>query len=96
METLRHALAAFCYPDTIEGILCVPPTEGWLRSQLFELGLVAAEDYDSQGNALLSVTASQADLERIVAQAGLVFDEVLIERRPIRVDAAEMADVTAD
>ncbi|ROO31310.1 ribosome rescue GTPase HflX [Salinisphaera japonica] len=96
METLRHALAAFCYPDTIEGTLCVPPTEGWLRSQLFELGLVAAEDYDSQGNALLSVTASQADLERIVAQAGLVFDEVLIERRPIRVDAAEMADVTAD
>ena len=96
LEALRHALAAFCYPDTIEGTLCVPPTHGWLRSQLFELGLVSAEDYDSQGNALLSVTASQADLERIVAQAKLAFDDVLIERRPIRVDAEHLAEVTAD
>ena len=80
----------------IAGVLKVPAAAGRLRSALFELGVVDDESYDDDGASRLTVTASQSDLERIVAQAGLVFDEVLIERRPIRVDAAEMADVTAD
>lgn len=92
LDELRHALAAFCYPDTIAGTLRVPPTAGWLRSQLYELGVVGEESYADNGDALLSVIASQGDLERVIAQAGLVFDDVLIDRRPVRPDVERLAD----
>ncbi|RJS93793.1 ribosome rescue GTPase HflX [Salinisphaera sp. Q1T1-3] len=92
LDALRHALAAFCHPDTIAGTLRLPPAAGWLRAQLFELGVVSGEDYDTAGNVLLSVTLSQADLERITAQAGLSVDAVLVERRPVHIDATGMAE----
>ncbi|MBO9470319.1 GTPase HflX [Endozoicomonas sp. G2_2] len=84
VETLRAVLADFCNPDIIAGVLRVPASAGRLRSELFELGVVDAESHDDDGASRLAVTASQADLERIVARAGLRFDEVLVERRASR------------
>jgi len=84
VETLRAVLADFCNPDMIAGVLRVPASAGRLRSELFELGVVDAESHDDDGASRLAVTASQADLERIVARAGLRFDEVLVERRASR------------
>lgn len=92
LDILRHALAAFCHPDTVTGTARIPATAGWLRSQLFELGAVERECFAENGDALLSVTASQTDVERIVAQAGLCFDKVMIERHPVRIDAEQMRD----
>lgn len=88
IQALRDALADFCYPDMIHGLLRVPPAAGRLRSQLFNLGVVSAERYADNGDALLAVTASQGDLERIVAQAGLAFDEVIVERRAAAMESA--------
>jgi GTP-binding protein HflX len=68
----------------IAGVLRVPAAAGRLRSELFELGVVDNESYDEHGASRLDVTASQADLERMVARAGLCFDDVLIERRAAR------------
>lgn len=84
VDTLRAVLADFCNPDMITGVLCVPAAAGRLRSELFELGVVEKESYDPQGASRLDVTASQADIERLVARAGLRFDDVLIERRASR------------
>ena len=84
VETLRAVLADFCNPDMIAGVLRVPASAGRLRSELFELGVVDAESHDDDGASRLAVTASQADLERIVARAGLRFDDVLVERRASR------------
>ncbi|MES1927914.1 GTP-binding protein HflX [Salinisphaera dokdonensis CL-ES53] len=98
VETLRAVLADFCNPDMIVGVLRVPAAAGRLRAALFELGVVDAESYDDEGASLLTVTASQADLERIVSQAELRFDEVLIERRASRmtprVEASSSVPVT--
>lgn len=84
VDTLRSVLADFCNPDMIAGVLRVPASAGRLRSELFELGVVDEESHDAEGASHLAVTASQADLERIVARAGLRFDDVLIERRATR------------
>lgn len=84
IDALRVALAAFCHADMVEGRLRIPPAAGRLRSQLFDLGVVEQESHADNGDTLLSVTASQADLERIVAQAGLTLDEVLIERQSVQ------------
>jgi GTP-binding protein HflX len=84
VDTLRAVLADFCNPDMIAGVLRVPAAAGRLRSELFELGVVDNESYDEHGASRLDVTASQADLERMVARAGLCFDDVLIERRAAR------------
>lgn len=84
LEELRTALAAFCHSDMIAGRLRLPPAAGRLRSQLFELGLVNEESHADNGDTLLSVTASQADLERIIAQAGLSLESVMIEREAVQ------------
>lgn len=84
LEELRTALAAFCHSDMIAGRLRLPPAAGRLRSQLFELGLVNEESHANNGDTLLSVTASQADLERIIAQAGLSLESVMIEREAVQ------------
>ncbi len=84
VDDLRAVLADFCNPDMIAGVLKVPAAAGRLRSALFELGVVDDESYDDDGASRLTVTASQSDLERIVAQAGLVFEDVLVERRAAR------------
>ena len=91
VETLRAVLADFCNPDMIAGVLRVPASAGRLRSELFELGVVDAESHDDDGASRLAVTASQADLERIVARAGLRFDEVLVERRASRMTPRDEA-----
>ncbi|GAB3679201.1 ribosome rescue GTPase HflX [Salinisphaera aquimarina] len=88
VDTLRAVLADYCNPDMVEGLLRVPAAAGRLRSQLFELGVVDSETFDDDGATRLTVTASQADLERLVEQAGLRFDEVLIERRTARMAPA--------
>ncbi|MES1926770.1 ribosome rescue GTPase HflX [Salinisphaera sp. T31B1] len=88
VDTLREVLADFCNPDMIEGVLRVPPDAGRLRSQLFELGVVDDERFDDDGATRLTVTASQADLERLIRQAGLGFEQVLVERRAARISTA--------
>lgn len=91
VDTLRAVLADYCNPDMIEGIVCLPAAAGRLRSQLFELGVVDSESYDEDGATRLTVTASQTDLERLVEQAGLSIDDVLIERRAVRIAGADTA-----
>jgi len=95
LEELRTALAAFCHADMVEAQLRVPPAAGRLRAQLFELGLVTEEDYADNGDALLSVTASQGDLERIIAQAGLIFEDVLVARRAVQLTADRSTNESA-
>jgi len=91
VATLRAVLADYCNPDMIEGVVRLPADAGRLRSQLFELGVVEAESHDDDGATRLTVTASQTDLERLVEQAGLSIDEVLVERRAARVAGAPAA-----
>lgn len=89
VDMLRAVLADFCNPDLIAGVLRMPPGAGRLRSALFELGVVESESHDDDGATRLAVKASQSDLERLVRQAGLNFDEVLIERKAARVSQTQ-------
>lgn len=81
VETLRAVLADYCNPDLIAGMLRLPAAAGRLRSRLFDLGVVDQERHADNGDALLSVTASESDLERLVEQAGLDFQRTLVQRR---------------
>lgn len=84
VEALRAVLADYCNPDMIAGTLRVPAAAGRLRSRLFDLGVVEQERFADNGDTLLSVTASQGDLERLVQQAGLDFEQALVQRRIAR------------
>ena len=89
VDALRAVLADICNPDMVTGVLRVPATAGRLRSRLFELGVVDDERYESNGDALLSVTASESDLARLIERAGLTVEDVLVQRRAARMSVRE-------
>ncbi|ROO29055.1 GTPase HflX [Salinisphaera orenii MK-B5] len=89
VDELRAVLADICNPDMVAGVLRVPATAGRLRSRLFELGVVDDERYESNGDALLSVTASESDLARLIERAGLTVEDVLVQRRAARMSVRE-------
>ena len=55
-------------------LLCLPPSEGKLRGQLYQLNGIVDEHYDDQGNCLVGVKLPIREWNRLVKQ-----DEVQIE-----------------
>src|SRR5699024_5628153 len=75
VELLREVVARFCRPDIFRGELSLPPTAGWLRSRLYDLGAVKDEAYGMQGECRLTVEVSEHDLARLVESAGAAMDQ---------------------
>lgn len=56
------------------------PKYGKLRTQLYELNVIQAEDYDDEGNLNLRVTMAPHKLEQLIKQSHLPIDEILGEK----------------
>lgn len=78
LDLLRDAVARFCRPDIVQGEVSLPPSAGRLRSQLYDLGAVKNEAYDTEGQCCLTVEVSEHDLARLAENTGLSMDDILV------------------
>ncbi|CAA0116969.1 GTPase HflX [BD1-7 clade bacterium] len=69
---LLDALASRLATGVWRGQVSLPPNFGQLRAQLFALHAIETESWDEQGNQLLDVCISAADIRRLEKQ--MVFD----------------------
>jgi len=65
LELVLEAIAKNLYGDPIYRSLCLEPSQGKLRAELYQLDAVLSERVDEQGNWLISVRMSKNDFERL-------------------------------
>ncbi|RKF14526.1 GTPase HflX [Alginatibacterium sediminis] len=65
-ELLIQAISELLAGQMLEQTLMIPPTEGRLRSQLYQLECVTTEDLDEQGNWQVSIRIPQIEWSRLV------------------------------
>ncbi len=71
LELLREALGELLRGPLLHGWLCLSTSAGRLRSELFRLGVVQQEWFDSQGQCWLEVLLPSDELERQCARQGV-------------------------
>ncbi|MBT4520375.1 MAG: GTPase HflX [Halieaceae bacterium] len=67
-ELLLQAIEELIGLDMITEHLTIEPDQGRLRSALYQMGAVNAEEFDEQGVARLSVRLPRADWDRLMTQ----------------------------
>jgi len=70
LELLREALHARLVPQLVEQDLRLPPSEGKLRSKLYQLHCVTQEQAQENGDMLLSVRVPAMEWQRLLKQYG--------------------------
>lgn len=71
LALLSTALAERVHGGMVEGWLCLPPSAGKLRAQLFNLGAVLSERPSDDGAWLMEVRTSCDNMERLYRHDGL-------------------------
>lgn len=74
IELLFIALAERLGKQIVQHQLCLPPSAGKFRGQLYELNCILDESYDEQGNCLVNIKLPLREWNRLLKQ-----DEVEIE-----------------
>ena len=74
IELLFQALSERLGKQIINHLLCLPPSAGKLRGQLYQLNCITDEHYDEQGNCLLGIKLPVREWNQLVKQ-----DELEIE-----------------
>lgn len=75
IELLFQALTERLGKQVIEHRLSIPPSEGKLRGELYQLNCILDEQYDEQGNCLLHIRLPYREWARLVKQ-----DDTALER----------------
>lgn len=65
LDLVLKAIAKNLYGDPIYRSLCLAPTEGKVRAELYQLDAVLSERIDEEGNWLISVCISRKDFIRL-------------------------------
>ena len=81
LALLEQAIGERLAKGVFHGILRLPQSLGRLRSRLFAMGAVRAEQYDEQGDTLLSVSLPEGELNRLVSNEGWLPQKFLSEYR---------------
>jgi GTPase len=74
IELLFQALAERLGKQIIKHVLCLPPSAGKLRGQLYQLDCITDEHYDEQGNCLVNIKLPVREWNQLLKQ-----DETEIE-----------------
>ncbi len=74
IELLFQALAERLGKQIVKHLLCLPPSEGKLRGQLYQLNCITNERYDEQGNCLMEIKLPIREWNQLLKQ-----DETEIE-----------------
>jgi GTP-binding protein HflX len=77
LELLRDCLQEIFGQSAMRMCLSLPPAQGRLRAQLFELGLVQSETPVDDGGSRIIVEASHQQLEALCREAGVDFRQVV-------------------
>lgn len=70
LQLLQQAIGERLAKNMFQGTLRLPQSLGRLRSRLFAMGAVRAEEHDDQGDVLLAVRLPEGELNRLVSKEG--------------------------
>jgi GTPase len=65
LENLLEAIAKHLYGDPVYRTLCLEPSQGKLRAELYKLDAILSETTDGEGNWVISIRISKKDFERL-------------------------------
>ncbi len=68
LDLLHEAIAEHLYGDPVYRSLCLGPTEGKLRAELYRFDAVLDERIDEIGNWIISIRLARSDFERLFGQ----------------------------
>lgn len=80
LKLLRQAVQECLMGQLQHFELVLKPAYGKLRTQLYNLNAIKAEQYDEYGNLHLQVTLAAHKLEQVIRQSKLPIDEILGEK----------------
>lgn len=100
IDLLRDAVCMCLMGQIFHYDLCLPPSAGKLRNQLYQLGVVEREQIEDNGDAKLHVRLAKDRLTQLLAQAKLSVDAVLPPEQAIGfhrvLEAFELPDFDAN
>ena len=77
MELLKQAISELLAEQMLNADLRVPPSQGRLRGALYNLNSISSEDFDEQGNWLLSVNVPMSEWNKLKKEIGEQIDGYL-------------------
>ena len=77
MELLKQAISELLAKQMLNADLRVPPSQGRLRGALYNLNSISSEDFDEQGNWLLSVNVPMSEWNKLKKEIGEQIDGYL-------------------
>ncbi len=79
IDLLFQALTERLVSQIVEYKLCVPPQhQGRIRSTFFQMNCIQNEDYDSEGNLLISIRMQQVDWSRLEKREEAVLRDFIV------------------
>jgi GTP-binding protein HflX len=73
-DLLQEALVEHLLQDIVQGQVILSPGQGRIRAQLYELGVICAEDHLHNGDYLLTLKIQRNDLEQIQKREEITFE----------------------
>ena len=74
LDLLQQAISELLADDMLEGRLSLEPSQGKVRSRLYELGAIRKEEYAEGGQLILDIRMPRNDFDRLAKQEGLSSD----------------------
>ncbi len=79
IDLLFQALTERLVSQIVEYKLCVPPQhQGRIRSTFFQMNCIQEEEYDSEGNLLISIRMQQVDWSRLEKREEAVLRDFIV------------------
>jgi len=78
-DLLTQAIGELLAEDVFDDDITLMPADAKLRSVLFDLGAIRSEQYEDNGDIVLSVRLQRQDFRRALSQAGVDIDRYLPE-----------------
>ncbi len=76
LDLLQQAISELLADDMLEGCLALAPSQGKVRSRLYQLGAIRSEEYSESGELLLDIRMPRQDFDRLAKQEGLSEDSL--------------------
>ncbi len=79
LASLSIAIAAKLSSSMWQGMLCLPPSLGELRAQLYERQAIIEENFDARGNQLLQITISKNEINRLERRLNIDWQSLVVD-----------------
>lgn len=82
LDLIQSVLLEYFRQDQVKGLICLKPEHARIRSLLFSIGAVQAEDIDNMGNYLLNLNIPRRDLMQLISRESIPLSLVMPAEHP--------------